>query len=113
MNDETRGVNVLREAIEAVARDVERGGARRPRPRAARTTALAALGVAAAGAAIAWGLWLLRPAPTAEVEILELKVRGKTVRGVVLDDPDMGGLIVLPQIGGPPLASSTFPGGTP
>lgn len=113
MNDETHGVDVLRDAVEAVARDVERGGARRRRPRVARTTALAALGVAAAGAATAFGFWLVRPAPTAEVEILELKVRGKTVRGVVLDDPEMGGLLVLPQIGGPPLASSADSGGTP
>lgn len=102
MSDEKRGVDLLRETIETVAVELE--SRRRPdaRPTWRRGALLAA---AAAMAAVAVGVWALRPAATVEVEILDLRIQGRPVTGIVLDDPAAASLIVRPQIGGRPLAS--------
>ncbi len=100
MNEERRGIETLRESIETVASDLERNVEARPAPRHGRATLWAGLAAAAAIAAIAAGLWLNRPNPTPEVEILELKIRGRAVQAVVVDDRAPGTLVVMPDSGG-------------
>lgn len=107
------GIEALRGAVETVASDLE-GRTRWSLPaRRVRPLLLGGLALAGSAAAVAALLWLARPHPAAEVQILELKIHGRPVRGVVVDDRASGSLVVMPQAPGPPRAALCPPGGTP
>lgn len=111
MSDETQGVRLLRETVEEVASGLEQRRATHGVRGRARI-AFAALAAASIGV-IAIATWTYRPTPAPEVEILEMRIQGRPVTGIVVEDAAAGGFIVLPQIGGPPHAALTAPGGMP
>lgn len=111
MNDHRRGIDLLRESIETVAGDLESRPARRRS--AARRPELVTLAAVAGLALFAVALWALRPSPSPEVDVLEFRIEGRLVPGIVLDDPAAGSWIIRPQIGGRPLAAVASEGDRP
>lgn len=110
MSNDRRGIDLLRETIDRVAADLEARPSRRRSP--VRRLGLV-VAVAAGLALFAVAFWALRPSPSPEVEILEFRIEGRRVPGIVLDDPVAGSWIIRPQIGGRPLAVLAFEGDRP
>lgn len=108
---EDRGMDALRGAVEGVATDLDRRARTRRAARAPNRVPTAALAFAAIVVALAVVLWPRSPRPISEVTILELKIHGRPVRGVVLDDAASGGLVVMPQVPGVPRAAARTEGG--
>lgn len=102
MNDDRRGIDLLRESIETVAADWESRPVRRRSP--ARRPGRVVLAALAGLALFAVAFWALRPSSSPEVEILGFRIDGRPVPGIVLDDPAAGTWIIRPQVGGRPLA---------
>jgi anti-sigma-K factor RskA len=95
MNDDGRGIETLRAAVEEVAVDIERRAVRRRRP----TSWIPGLAVAAAVVAIALligSFWAPRPG-SSEVEVIELRLHGREVRARIVEDAESGTIIVMPQ----------------
>lgn len=97
MSRERSGIDALRDAIETVASDLETREAGRVAPSSRSVRSVAAWATTAAAIVIAAaGLWIARPAPTPEVEILEMKIRGRSVRAVVIENRAPGTLVIVP-----------------
>ena len=100
MNGERRGVDRLRAVIDDVANDIEsrpgRQAARRlGRPRLATAAVIVLLAVPVA-------TWLLLSSDEGsiaevEVEVVELKVRGRVVHSAVVEDASTGTILVMPR----------------
>lgn len=105
-----RGIARLREAVETVASDLERRTRFRAAAAPPRRLVLATLGLAGALAIAAVVLWSAFPPARSEVTILEIKIRGRAVNGVVVDDPASGSLVVMPRIPGSPRAAMRIQG---
>lgn len=111
--EDRRGIDVLRGAVETVATDLERRARPRARPVAPRRVLVGALALAGAAAVVFGVVRLASPPPVRGVEILELKIQGRTVRGIVVDDTASGSIVVMPQVPGPPRAAAFRAGERP
>lgn len=112
MNENRDGIERLREAVDAVAWDLERGPAASRVRRPGLAPALAATAVVVA--LLAW-LALFRSASSPEVEVLMLKVRGRPVHARVVEGGAPSTIIVMPQPEGAakPVAAAAIAGGVP
>ena len=115
MNEDRRGIDRLRAAIDEVATEIEDRGTARSRTRRGWP-----LGIAMAAAvvliALLIGTWAIRPSPEAEspeVTVLVLKINGRDVRARIVDDTAPATIIVMPQPheGNAPVAASVLVGG--
>ena len=112
MNENRNGIERLREAVDLVAREMERRPIAHRVPRRGVPVALAAAALVAL--LLAW-LALFRPASNPEVEVLVLKVRGRPVRARVVEGQAPSTIIVMPQPEGAatPVATTAIGGGMP
>jgi len=115
VNEDRRGIDRLRAAIDEVATEIEDRGTARSRTRRGWP-----LGIAMAAAvvliALLIGTWAIRPSPeveSPEVKVLVLKINGRDVRARIVDDTAPATIIVMPQPNGeaPPVAASLLVGG--
>jgi hypothetical protein len=96
MIDDRSGIELLRESIDAIATDLDRPSARRPRRRVPRAVVLATAIGAAAGLLLV--AVLLRPQPARPaVEVLSLTINGHPVEVQVIDSRRAGSIVIVPK----------------
>jgi hypothetical protein len=101
MNEKRDGLTLLKETIEDVALGIE--SSRRPRPRILPRALLAA---AALLVVVLLGYQFLRNPRTAEVEIIELRIEGRSVGARIVDGAAPSTIIVVPEERAPVVAAS-------